>query len=100
MTKSEALDLVRSSKIYVNGQSEKIQKILFSIGVTWRDGTTELMHSDLPFLYIDGDCYLYGVKSMNYFNMCTYKELLAETILTIDVPTYRPFNDNNVGMKC
>lgn len=95
MTKSEALDLVRSSKIYVNGQSEKIQKILFSIGVTWRDGTTELMHSDLPFLYIDGDCYLYGVKSMNYFNMCTYKELLAETILTIDVPTYRPFNDNN-----
>lgn len=98
MTKEQAIELLRFTKVYVKDKSKEIQQKAFELGFKWMysgaDEAKMLNHLDAPFI-------LFQFRSMRpccdveMFNYADEKEITAEEILaiTIDEPQYRPFKN-------
>lgn len=99
MTKQEAIEFLKNSKVYVNGKSKEIQEKLFAIGLCWVDGNQAITATDKPFIYIwhDGIRFSFGAN-VEYFSNDDRKELTAEEILNLtwdeDKPKheFKPFD--------
>lgn len=98
MTKEQAIELLRFTKVYVKDKSKEIQQKAFELGFKWMysgaDEAKMLNNLDAPFI-------LFQFRSMRpccdveMFNYADEKEITAEEILaiTIDEPQYRPFKN-------
>ena len=93
MTKEEINKFLANTKIYVAGKSEEIQKKLFSLGYKWISGSTEVEHTESPFLFIYTNMSFSRCSDMVYFSNNIKREISAEEILSFELtkPTYRPF---------
>lgn len=92
MTKKEAHEYLKNSKIYVDGKFAQIQKKLLEAGFKWtyRDAILEnIEFKDMPFLYVYGDILsddrFSAGASMIRFSQSYFKELKAEDILSIEI---------------
>lgn len=95
MTKKEAQDSLRNTKVYVNGKSKNIQEKLFEIGVQWSTGSSIVKYTERPFLYIDHDLKMTHELDMEYFNNSPLMEITADYILNIqinEIPQFKPFD--------
>ena len=79
--------------MYVAGKSEEIQKKLFSLGYKWISGSTEVEHTESPFLLIYPNMSFSRCSDMVYFSNSIKREISAEEILSLELtkPTYRLF---------
>lgn len=91
MTKKEAHEYLKNSKIYVDGKSDQIQQKLFEAGFKWTYdpvvGNVGL--KDMPFFYVYGsmisdDSFSAGT-SMTRFSQSNFRELKADDILSIEI---------------
>lgn len=94
MTKEEINKFLANTKIYVAGKSEEIQKKLFSLGYKWIDGSTEVKHTESPFLFIYPNMSFSRCSDMVYFSNNIKREISVEEILSLELTDgYRPFKD-------
>lgn len=87
MTKSEAIELLKNRKVYVNGNSAEIQKKLFELGWGWITGDKKIKIEDAPFLYINKlqeHGFSHG-NDMLQFIRDSSQEISADEILAIEV---------------
>lgn len=92
MTKEEAHEYLKNSKIYVDGKSVQIQQKLSEAGFKRVCGDTISEHvglKDMPFLYVYGsmisDDHFTAGTSMAHFSLSSLKELKADDILSIEI---------------
>lgn len=89
MTKKEAFEYLKRCKIYVNGKSAEIQKILFETGYNWPLKSSEPKFEDQPFLYTDIDAWGEGLllhgRDMRKFAESRFTEIKAEDVLAIEI---------------
>lgn len=90
--KQSVREYLNGSKIYVNGKSEEIQKVLFKYGFDRKDESIEdecvvvkeVGNTYNPFIYVT--CYIFCTGcDMDHFHNHPYKELKAEDVLSIEV---------------
>ena len=94
MTKEEINKFLANTKVYVAGKSEEIQKKLFSLGYKWINGSTEVKHTESPFLFIYTNMSFSRRSDMVYFSNNIKREISAEEILSLEpIDGYRPFKD-------
>jgi len=62
-------------------QSEKLQKVLFSLGYKWCDNSKECYETDAPFLYTDEDKIISWCNNVEYFNSHSNKELNTDEFI-------------------
>lgn len=94
MTRVEINKFLANTKIYVAGKSEEIQKKLFSLGYKWINGSTEVKHTESPFLFIYTNMSFSRRSDMVYFSNNIKREISAEEILSLELTDgYRPFKD-------
>lgn len=95
MTREEINRVLANTKVYVAGKSTEIQKKLFSLGYEWNSGSTEVKHTESPFLFIYTNMSFSRCSDMTDFSNHKNKEISAEEILSLKVtePDYRPFKD-------
>ena len=93
MTQKEINEFLANTKVYVNCKSEEIQKKLFSLGYKWINGSTEVKHTESPFLFIYTNMSFSRCSDMVYFSNNIKREISAEEVLSLELkkPTYRPF---------
>ena len=93
MTKEEINKFLANTKVYVAGKSKEIQKKLFSLGYKWISGSTEVGHTESPFLFIYPNMSFSRCSDMVYFSNNIKREISAEEILSLELtkPTYRSF---------
>ena len=77
--------------MYVAGKSKEILEKLFTLGYEWKEGGTDVIFTDYPFLYIDNNHHISYGSDMWVFSEHEYREISFEEILQITEPTYRPF---------
>lgn len=90
--KEQVRDYLKNSKIYVDGQSEEIQKVLFEYGFdrkyeTLEDGeiiVDEVGDTHNPFIFIINRIFFTSCD-MDYFHNYSLKKLKAEDILSIEI---------------
>ena len=71
---------MRNFKIKVTPeQSEILQKLLFIAGYKWGDDTTDVLYTEVPYLFFDNDDHINQVlrksNSVNRFNEINYDEI-------------------------
>lgn len=99
MTRNEAIELLKDSKVFVKDKSAEIQQIAFELGFQWNgnDMPAVPLNEDMPFLYFESNMTITcGLSTRNFYSNRRYTELTPETILNItigDEPPYRPFSD-------
>ena len=92
MTKKEAIEFLRESKVYVNGKSKEIQEKLFSLGYGWSTNGKQVIYTDKPFLFIQENSKITCGSDMEYFKSHEYREITSEELLSIQITErYRPF---------
>lgn len=83
MKRKELIELVRGSKIYVNGKSEEIQKFLFKLGASWSGGKNQVAYTNAPFLYINKNLLLeYGENMNNFIKPVMGREIKEDFLLS------------------
>lgn len=95
MTQKEIEKFLANTKVYVNGKSREIQEKLFSLGYKWNGGSTDVSHTEKPFLYIFERKAICNGDDMYYFIHGEYREITADEILSLELtePTYRAFKN-------
>lgn len=101
MTREQAIDFLRFTKVYVKDKSKEIQQKAFELGFRWlysrdNDGVA-LEHLDAPFILFAGKI-MHPCCDVERFNYDDSKEITAEEILAITIeeePKYRPFKDSD-----
>ena len=94
MTREEINKFLANTKVYVAGQSEEIQKKLFSLGYKWCNGFTEIEHTESPFLFIYPNISFSRGSDMVFFSNNIKREISAEEILSLELTdNYRPFEN-------
>ena len=96
MTQKEINEILDNTKVYVNGKSKEIQEKLFSFGYSWNDdSSTDVCHTEAPFLFIYEDTSITMSSEMDVFCDHENSEITAEEILSLELtePDYRPFKD-------
>lgn len=84
-SEQEVCRYLKNSKIYVNGKSAEIQKILFKYHFVWKSSrTTYILNCDSPFIYTYDTTFADG-SNMSTFNDLEAKEIKVEDILSIEV---------------
>ena len=94
MTKEEAVELLTNKKVYVDGQSEAIQKKLLNLGFIWVDGTDKFYNTHYPFLFIYNKSFSH-CNDMIFFKNHKNTEISAEDILSIKIKEeyqFKPFD--------
>lgn len=93
MTREEIKAFLANTKVYVAGKSKEIQEKLFSLGYKWKEGDTDVIFTEYPFLYIDDNRHISYGCDMCVFIEYEHHEIIAEEILSLELtePTYRPF---------
>lgn len=101
MTREQAIEFLRFTKVYVKDKSKEIQQKAFELGFRWlysrdNDGLA-LEHLDAPFILFAGKV-MHPCCDVERFNYDDSKEITAEEILAITIedepkPTYRPFKN-------
>lgn len=101
MTKEQAIELLRFTKVYVKDKSKEIQQKAFKLGFKWMysgaDEAKMLNHLDAPFIIFYTRA-MEPCRDVEYFNFDDSKEITAEEILAITIedelkPTHRPFKN-------
>ena len=77
---------MRNFKIKVTPeQSEILQKLLFIAGYKWCDGTTDVLYTEVPYLFFDDDNHINQVlrksNSENRFNEINHDEITFEEFI-------------------
>ena len=83
MTKAEAFEYLKHKKVNAKGMVKGIQKKLFEIGYTWCNGSTDVFVF-VGFFLIDDETFQF-TESLSHFKNCTYEELSADDILSIEI---------------
>lgn len=97
MTKTEAFEYLKNRKIYVNGKSAEIQKILFKAGFSWDwDKTTKYEGKPFIFTYEEALFHLTHSSDMTYFRNHKNTEISAEEILAIEIQEEKPKHDEEL----
>ncbi|MGN0223651.1 MAG: hypothetical protein ACI4AM_06460 [Muribaculaceae bacterium] len=99
MTRQQAIELLRFTKVYVKDKSKQIQQKAFELGFRWlysrdNDGLA-FEHLDAPFILFTGKT-MHPCCDVERFNYDDSKEITAEEILAIttdDEPRFRPFKN-------
>lgn len=103
MTRQEARDLLKNTKVYVEGKSKEVQEKLFSLGINWGEYPETPKHCNFPYLYIiEESCGIYityGLRKDIFESLGKYKELSASYIINLSVDDYRPFKDEAECIK-
>lgn len=73
---------IKNIKIYVDGKSAEIQKVLFALGAKWCDGEQTPYATDKPFLYVDENGIIEHCDNMEFFSIYEYKEVSASEVLS------------------
>lgn len=91
MTRTEALNYLNETKVFVKDKCEEIQEKLFSLGIHWSNDQWKV-RKNRPFLFIKDGRITWG-KKPNYFYSHPNREITPEVILniTLDNLNYRPF---------
>lgn len=98
MTREQAIEFLRFTKVYVKDKSKEIQQKAFELGFKWLIGNKEaskmVSSLDAPFIIFYNRA-MEPCRDVEYFNFDDSKEITAEEILaiTIDEPQYRPFKN-------
>ena len=89
MTKQEAYDFLKNTKVKVNPeQSKKVQEVAFKAGFLWMgEGDAKVRYTEDPYLLMSYVGYIYYLKSgyENLFEQYKEKELDAQDILDIEI---------------
>lgn len=103
MTRQEARNLLKNTKIYVGDKSKEVQEKLFSLGINWGEYPETPKHCNFPYLYIVGESYgmyiTYGLGKDVFKSIEKYKELSASDIINLSIDDYRPFKDETECIK-
>ena len=91
MIQKEINEFLANTKVYVAGKSKEILEKLFTLGYEWKEGGTDVIFTEYPFLYIDNNHHISYGSDMCVFSEHEYREISFEEILQITGPTYRPF---------
>lgn len=83
MKKEEAIKRLSNTKVYVDGNSEEIQRKLFELGFSWKTFKKEVVNECMPFLYIYPDLHLLAGNDMEFFKNKEFVEIKANDILSI-----------------
>lgn len=82
-------------KVHVGGESERVQKHLFSLGLTWYH-TDECTHVDSPYIYVNDNGKIGYGNVYAYFNESQLPELTIAQVLAIQPekpePELKPFD--------
>lgn len=101
MTREQAIDFLRFTKVYVKDKSKEIQLKAFELGFKWlysdKETSKMLNHLDAPFIIFYTGA-MVPCCDVEYFNFDDSKEITAEEILAITIeeepkPTHRPFKN-------
>lgn len=97
MTKQEAFEFIKNTKIIVVNNAEKLQEKLFEIGFKWPTPEQKIQHTDKPFLYISEDGGItYGLDIVTFRNstkkILKVSEILEIKIDDIKIPDFKPFD--------
>ena len=84
MTKAEAFEWLKCKKIDANGYSDSVQKKLFSLGVVWCTGDTNVAFSSYLLIDSSGELRHCGLDDI-YFKRHCYEEVKAEDILSLKI---------------
>ena len=90
MTKEEAIKFLTNKKVYVNGESAKIQEKLLKLGFRWAGDIKNICNIHKPFLFIS-DKKISDHSDMISFKIHQYTEISAEDILSIKIEEKCPF---------
>ena len=90
MTKEEAVEFLTNKKVYVDGQSEAMQKKLLNLGFKWVDNTDKVYNTHYPFLFIYKNGFAH-CNDMIVFKNHKNTEISAEDILSIKIEEKCPF---------
>ena len=103
MTRQEARNLLKNSKICVEGKSKEVQEKLFSLGINWGEYPETPKYCKYPYLYIIDASYgiyiSYGIREDIFKSLGKYKELSASYIINLSIDDYRPFKDETECIK-
>ena len=103
MTRQEARNLLKNTKICVGGKSKEVQEKLFSLGINWREYPETPKHCNFPYLYIiEESCSIYityGTNRAVFDSLEEYKEVSASDIINLSIDNYRPFKDEAECIK-
>lgn len=95
MKKEEAIKRLSNTKVYVDGNSEEIQRKLFELGFSWKTFKKEVVNECMPFLYIHPDLHLLAGNDMEFFKNKEFVEIKADEILSIKIDKeyeFKPFD--------
>lgn len=96
MTKKEAFEFLKETKIFVDNNSEKLQKKLFEIGFKWMVGEQKIQYTDKPFLYLYNNRVIAYGTNIKDFCSCPLKLLKVQEILDIKIDDkicdFKPFD--------
>lgn len=97
MTKKEAFEYLKETKIFVDNNSEKLQKKLFEIGFKWATGEQKIQYTDKPFLYLYNNRVITYGTNIEDFCSCSLKLLKVQEILKIKIDDikiheFKPFD--------
>lgn len=86
MTKQKSIDFLSSTKVYLNGQSEKIRNILYSLGFKESKPCKDWIK--MPFMYIHENLTFEFFNNMQQFIEDEYTEINVYKILEIEISMY------------
>ena len=84
MTKAEAFEWLKCKKINANGYADSIQKKLFSLGVVWCTGDTNVAFASYLLINKLGELSHCGLDDI-YFKRHCYEEVKAEDIISLEI---------------
>lgn len=73
---------IKNIKIYVDGKSAEIQKVLFALGAMWLGDRKRVENTDQPFLFTDSNGTITYGWTMNLFVSEPNKEVSASEVLS------------------
>ena len=88
MTKQEAFDFLRNTKVKVTPEQSRLaQEIVFKAGIHWIGNYTKVRYTNEPYLIFDSTGIIRYMKSTDYyeFEQNKEKELDAQDILDIEI---------------
>lgn len=103
MTRQEARNLLKNSKICVEDKSKEVQEKLFSLGINWGEYPETPKHCQFPYLYIIEESWgiyiTYGTNRAVFDSLEEYKEVSVSDIINLSIDNYRPFKDEAECIK-
>lgn len=92
MKEVKTVEDLKNTKIYLSNKEDRVkfQEMVFSLGVKWNSGETEVMYLNAPFLYIDDKLILklneydFGCDFINDSN----KQIFLHDVLKIEPPRH------------